>query len=112
MGVLVALWLVPAFVIMLIDGAPAHELLWFVVGLVPLLLAALAWQWHLVGGTCIILSTAALFLYVLFEKPYEQWFFVFTVSPFALVFFAGGVLHLVVWWKERRKWRVQGNFIS
>jgi hypothetical protein len=78
---------------------PLAGLIW----LVPLLLAAVAWSWHLVGGVSIVLAAAVFFSYFLLKPPYEAATFYFVCLPPALLFLAGGVLHLIAWVTERSR---------
>jgi hypothetical protein len=86
---------------------------WSIYGIgLTLLVAIIAWRWHLPGGILIILPTVAWLIYVLVaymffnERPVSEYEF-WDIYPFLLAlaapFLSGGVLHLIVWWKEERK---------
>jgi hypothetical protein len=81
------------------DPAPLPMLAVFSV---PLVFALIAWRWHLVGG--VLLSAFAALVIVV---P-----LILTGSDFLLilvgaVLLAGGLLHLIVWWQEKRMQRPQ-----
>jgi hypothetical protein len=79
-----------------------HEPLTGLIWLVPLVLAAIAWKWHLVGGMSIVLATAVFFLYFVLRPPYEAGTFYFVIFPWAMVFLGGGILNILAWGRERR----------
>jgi hypothetical protein len=80
-----------------------HDHVAVLIWLVPLVLAAIAWKWHLVGGISIVLATAAFFLYFVLRPPYEAGTFYFTTFPWAMVFLGGGILNIRAWARERRR---------
>jgi hypothetical protein len=68
---------------------------------IPLVPAVIAWRWHLVGGTLITAASVAFYLVFMFSSG-TQWGAYVCVIPVL----AGGLLHLVVWYKERRTNRI------
>ena len=77
--------------------------------LTPLLLATIAWRWHLIGGISIILFTIFFLFYILLiwdhsRGSYEyEWPFGFPLLlTVDIVLSIVGFLYLLVWWKEKR----------
>ena len=75
----------------------------------PLLLAVIAWRWHLIGGVLIILFTTASVSCQLYGSSFWGVFDLFTYYALAigfgpwLLFFAGGILHLIAWRQEKKQ---------
>jgi hypothetical protein len=68
----------------------------------PIVSALIAWKWHLVGGA--LLSALAILVIVV---PMVLTGFDFLLTLFGTVLLAGGILHLIVWWQERRMQKPQ-----
>ncbi len=64
---------------------------------IPLVLAVIAWRWHLVGGTLVTAVSGAFYLYFILSSG-TQWI----VYLYMLPILAGGLLHLVAWYKEKK----------
>ncbi|OGO03581.1 MAG: hypothetical protein A2Y72_05465 [Chloroflexi bacterium RBG_13_53_26] len=64
----------------------------------------IAWRWHLTGGLLIVFSGTMFVSYCIVWLPYESVVFYYLVWPSAMVFFAGGVLHLVVAERDRQSY--------
>lgn len=105
----IGLWIAASVMIAYIDALLPHDyevemedplggLIW----LVPLVLAAIAWKWHLAGGISIALATAAFFVYFVLRPPYEAYSYYIIYFPWALVFLGGGILNLIAWARERQ----------
>ena len=74
----------------------------FVLGAVPgLITAGVAWFWPAPGGFLMLLLTVPGF-YALFESNYD---FQLKLPAYilCLIFIAGGFLHLIIPWRERRR---------
>jgi hypothetical protein len=102
-GLLIALYALAALIMTLIDhvsrGESAVSAAWLLVGLpffIPLALGAIAWRWHLIGGALITAGSVALYLFFVLAGD-MQW----GVHLYMLPLLAGGLLHLVVWYKEK-----------
>lgn len=67
--------------------------------LIPVLPAVIAWRRHLIGGTLMVLVSILSFS-VAYPVGGVEGFPLFVL--FGIVFTIGGVLHLIVGWKERR----------
>ncbi|HJX70090.1 MAG TPA: hypothetical protein VJ441_03250 [Dehalococcoidia bacterium] len=67
---------------------------------------AVAWRWHLLGGI-LMLILWCLPMYYIFstDHPFDaQRIYVLRdLSPFLTTLLAGGILHLIVWWKGREE---------
>jgi hypothetical protein len=106
----IGLWLAVGVMIAYVDAILPHDYeveiqdpMAGLILLVPLVLAAIAWRWHLIGGISIILATAISFLYFVLRPPYEAGTFYFVYFPWAMVFLGGGILNLIAWGRERRR---------
>jgi hypothetical protein len=103
-GFWIAAWVMIAYIDVLLPHDYEVEMLDPLAGLiwlVPLVLAAIAWRWHLIGGISIVVATAAFFFYFVSRPPYEAYSFYIMYFPWALVFLGGGVLNLIAWARER-----------
>jgi hypothetical protein len=77
----------------------------FLLLLVPLALAALAWRQHFVGGVLIALLSTGLLVYSIAKV--DSWdsaapFNVFTIIPSCVIFLVSGILHLFVWLRQMK----------
>lgn len=78
--------------------------------LIPLVLALIAWKWHLVGGT--LLSAFGILLGVMGissfseEGPNHDYLY---LTPIGAVLLTGGLLHVLAWAKERSGKRTPGR---
>ncbi len=68
----------------------------------------IAWRWHLLGGILLISLSGLTILAIvtdpdggLFELN-QDYLLLRVILPFSIVCFVGGVLHLIVWWTDRR----------
>jgi len=57
----------------------------------------MAWRWHLAGGLLITAGSVALYLFFALSGN-MQW----GVHLYVLPLLVGGLLHLLVWYKEKR----------
>ena len=74
--------------------------------LIPVLLVAIAWRYHLFGGVAMLLySPLPFFIKGFIALVSEGHQDVSHLVLAALVFPVGAPLHLVATWKERRSWR-------
>jgi hypothetical protein len=103
-GLLIALYTLGVLILTLIGHVSRGETwgsaLWLLTGLpffVPLVLAVVAWRWHLLGGTLIAAGSVALYLFFALSGN-MQW----GVHLYVLPLLLGGLLHLLVWYKEKR----------
>jgi hypothetical protein len=106
-GTLLALAALVTFLRVLLshdDDAAIRNLMTVLAWFVPLLLAAVAWRWHLAGGLLIVFSDTVFVSYCIVWLPYESVVFYYLVWPAAMVFLAGGVLHLVVAERDRQSY--------
>jgi hypothetical protein len=66
----------------------------------------LAWRRHLLGGI-VIVAVSIYFIWYIWLGPIPPWFetraWTVYVLPLWALSCAGGLLHLVAWWKEREK---------
>ena len=103
-GLLVALYIL-ACAILIATGAAsrgetAERLLYalaWLPGLVPLLLAALAWRRHLLGGALITAAAVALYAFLGFRDSLQWEWHVYLVP-----WLAAGLLHLLAWHREKK----------
>jgi hypothetical protein len=106
-GVLLALAALVTFLRVLLshyDDVAARNLMTALAGFVPLLLATVAWRWHLAGGSLVVFPGTVFVSYCIVRLPYESVVFYYLVWPSAMVFLAGGVLHLVVAERDRQRY--------
>lgn len=103
-GLLIALYVLGTWILVLMGktsrGQTAEamtDLAGWLPFFIPLVLAVVAWRWHLVGGTLITAGSAGLYLYLLLVGN-MQW----GVHLYVLPLLAGGLLHLLAWHKEKR----------
>ncbi len=103
-GLLIALYVLAVFMMVIAGHVSRGEewgsVIWLLSGLpffLPLLLAVLAWRWHLLGGALITAGTMALYL-ILALAGDVQW----GVHLYLLPLLAGGVMHLLAWHAERK----------
>ncbi len=103
-GLLVALYLLGCAILIAIGASSRGEtaqtvlyLLAWLPALVPLLLAALAWRRHLLGGALIVAGGAALYVFLGFRGSLQWGWHVYLVP-----WLAAGCLHLLAWRKERK----------
>ena len=78
-----------------------YGLLWFA----PLLSAAISWRWHLIGGLLMILTAIGVGANMALNPPTSGPEYLAVEVPIGVVVIAAGILHLVVWWKERQSKR-------
>lgn len=103
-GLLIALYTIGALILTLAGslsrgetwGAAFWPLFWLPF-FIPLVLAVVAWRWHLVGGALITTGSVALYLFFIFSGD-MQW----GIHLYMLPLLAGGLLHLLAWYKEKR----------
>lgn len=70
--------------------------------LLVLLPAVIAWQWHIVGSILILIPSGAYIYHLCFPThPLGPAFPLHYVLPLWAAFFTGGILHLIVGWRER-----------
>ena len=77
-----------------------------VLSLIP---AVIAWRWHRLGGILLILTGCAILGYDIhlistFEGTWNfgpVFYLFYMLIPFSLIITAGGVLHIVYWYKEK-----------
>ena len=103
-GLLIALYALGALILTLIGhvsrGETGESALGLLSGLpffIPLVLAVMAWRWHLAGGLLITAGSVALYLFFALSGN-MQW----GVHLYVLPLLVGGLLHLLVWYKEKR----------
>ena len=65
--------------------------------LTPIVSALIAWKWHLVGGALLSVLGILVITVPLILTGLEL-----LLVLFGAVLLAGGLLHLIVWWQERR----------
>jgi hypothetical protein len=80
-----------------------HDPLISLIWLVPLVVAAVALKWHLVGGISIVLATTAFFFCFVLRPPYEASIVAMWLFPWAMVFLEGGIVNILAWGRERRR---------
>ncbi len=61
--------------------------------------ALIAWRRHLLGGTLLVLSSGLFISWISVSGRIRE-FVIITAFTVCVVFLLGGILHLVVWWKE------------
>ncbi len=103
-GLLIALFMFGVWMLALIGHLSRGETKLAMLGFlsllpffVPLILAVIAWRWHFVGGTLIILGSAAVYLCLIIGGD-MQW----GIHLYMVPLLAGGLLHLLAWHKEKR----------
>ncbi len=103
-GLLIALYTLACFIMVTAGHVSRGEewgsVIWLLSALpffLPLLLAVLAWRWHLLGGALIAAGGLALCLFFAFSSD-VQW----GVYLYLLPLLAGGFLHLLAWRQEKK----------
>ena len=79
-------------------------------GFIPILLVAIAWRSHLLGGMAMLLYSPMLLSIAWFiDVASEGHLGVSHLVLAALVLPVGAALHFVVWWKERQSKRASSQ---
>lgn len=107
-GLFIALYALGAWVLVLIGNVSRGQteegvidLLRWLPFFIPFILAIVAWKRHLIGGTLITAFSAAVYLYFTILGD-MQW----GVHLYMVPLLTGGLLHLLVWHKEKKSERV------
>ena len=68
----------------------------------------IAWRWHLIGGLFLVFHSGFHILLIVWGNYLEldRTYALRIILPFWVAFCTGGVLHLAVWWRERKEYRV------